>query len=221
MAYASFTLRMGAPAAPTVAEGHEILEAAAQTTATDPAPLLIRARSGSSVAKSLAEQNADDLIIANGDLYLDPDTGMAILSALQVCRAYPDQYLNNVVLVGRLSGNFKIAEKSVSTAIAADRYVNREPVTDWFRVRFYGGNAERIQSAPKGSLVTCPGCLESRTNKDGNPYPEIKGRTFRVIRKGRGSAGTAPNPAAGTTAAGYDHSDFEQDDENSFPINWD
>lgn len=221
MAYASFTLRLGASAVPTVAEGTEILEAAAQTTSPDGASVLLRARSGTGVSKSLAEQQAEQLVIAHGELSLDPESGAAVLMIRELCKAYADQYLNNVVLVGRLSGNCKVAQKSVSTSLASDRYVNHEGVTDWFRVRFFGGNADRIQNAAKGSLVTCSGCLESRTNKDGLPYPEIKGRSFRVIQKGgSGSSSSAPNPAAGTTAAGYEQSDFEEVDEGSFPLEW-
>lgn len=221
MAYASLTLRLGAPAVPTVFEGIEIIEAAAQTTTGEPAPVILRARSGAAVSKALAERQTDDLVIVNGDLALDQEGGIAVLNLRTLCVAYPDQFLNDVVLVGRLSGNFKVAEKSVSTSLATDRFVNREPVTDWFRIRFYGGQADRLQTVPKGSLLTCCGMLDSRTNKEGNPYPEIKGRTFRVIRKGKGSSAGTPNPAAGTAAVGYDQADFEQDDENSFPMNWD
>lgn len=218
MAYASLTLRLGAIATPVVADGVEIIECAAQTTTPDPATVMVRARSGTAVAKALAERPAESLLIANGDLILGDEGNTAILSVRQLCSAYPDQFLNDVILVGRLSGNFRVAEKSVSTSIACDRYVNRESVTDWFRIRYYGGQADRLQTVPKGSLLTCCGMIEQRTNKDGNPYPEIKGRTFRVIRKGKGTA--APNPAAGTSAVGYDQSDFEQDDNDSFPIDW-
>lgn len=220
MAYASLTLRLGAVAVPLVSDGVEIIECLAQTTTPEPAAITLRARSGTAVAKALAELAADALIIANGDLLLGEQGSTAILSLRQLCTAYPDQYLNDVILVGRLSGQFKVAEKSVSTSIACDRYVNRESVTDWFRIRFFGGNADRLQTVPKGSLLTCCGMLDHRTNKDGQPYPEIKGRVFRVIRKGKAANGATPNPAAGTSAVGYDQADFEQDDSESFPLDW-
>lgn len=219
MAYATLTLQLGAPATPAVFEGYEIIEAVAQTNTPNPSPVILRVKSGSGASKRLADCAANDLIIANGDLALDPTDGTPFVYLRTLCGSQTDQFINDVIVVGRLSGNFKIAEKSVSTSVASERYANRESITDWIRVRYYGGAADRLQTVPKGSLLSCCGMLESRTNKEGKPYPEVKGRNFRVILKGKGGS-SVPNPAAGTSAAGYDHADFEQDDDNAFPANW-
>ncbi|MGA1172022.1 MAG: hypothetical protein ACO3TN_06865, partial [Aquiluna sp.] len=71
-----------------------------------------------------------------------------------------------------------------------------------------GYQMDKLLSAPKGSLVAITGSFEQRTNRDGDPYAELKGRNIRVYERGKGD-GTARNMAAGTKAVGYDHKDFE------------
>jgi hypothetical protein len=77
---------------------------------------------------------------------------------------------------------------------------------------------DKLLSSPKGSLVAITGSIEQRTNRDGEPYAELKGRNIRVYERGKGD-GAAPNMAAGTKAVGYEHKDFESS-LDSMPGNW-
>lgn len=190
-----------------------MLESRAQTVSSDPCSFFLRTVSGSRNAAFLGSCTVGSLLIASGDLTLQDDN--AVIYAHSLCHAVTEQYLNEVVLVGRLAGDVKVTSsgKSASRSLAVNRYVNREEVTDWWRIRGYGEYMiERFNSINKGSLVSVTGCLEQRTNQNKEAYCEIKARSIRVHR----------NPKAKNSesnAVGYDREDFTG--MNQMPHEWD
>jgi hypothetical protein len=193
----------------TLANEKQVLEAFASTVNRDPVSLLLRCTAESSSAKAFADKQPGDLVIVSGDLILDSDGNTPEIYARVLCDATQDQYLN--------AGDARVTEsaKSASRSVAVNRYVAGEQVTDWFKVRGYGYAKDKLETIDKGALVSVSGSLEQRTNRDGNPYCELKCRTLRVHGKPKGSS---PNPAAGTKATGYSHEDFSG--ANDMPFDW-
>lgn len=202
------------------ASGKEILESTAQTVHSDPASLVVRVIAGSNVASAFAAKKTDQLLIVSGDLILDENQS-PILYARVICDAHDDQFLNEVMIVGRIAGEAKITEsgKSASRSLAVNRYVEGKEVTDWFKVRGFGYWRDRLENAPKGALVSVAGFLDQRSNREGGTYCEVKCRALRLHSKAKGAA--AANPAQGTTAAGYATEDFSGESAESMPFNWD
>ncbi len=205
-----------APAASTIG-GKEFLEVYATTPAKEPLNLLVRTAAVSNPAKGLIGKQAGERLIVSGDLTLSLDGDTPELYARVVCDASPEQYLNEVTIVGRVANEAKVTEsaKSCSRSVAVNRYSANKEITDWFIVRGYGHAMERISQTPKGSLVSVSGCLEQRTNREGNPYCELKVRQFQVHNRTKGQA----NPAAGTSAQGYAHEDFTGAID-AMPLDW-
>lgn len=214
MAYASAIVRLTEAPAPAVAAGKEVLSAPAVIAGDAPVNLTLRAFAGSAAAKTLEGQPAEGHLIASGNIQLDEDGNLPIIEALTICPATDEQYLNEVVIVGRVGSEPKPADsgKSVRRSVAANRYSrpkteDEKPVehTDWYGVRAYGFNKDKLEKIEIGSLVEITGSLAGMTNAKGEPYCEVKARTVKTHKsKGSGSY----NPAAGTKAAGYAHEDF-------------
>ena len=193
-------------------------ELAVCETVTDDAQkiqLRAMARPGSAIANALLAQAIGNLVILTGDLTLDGDGNLPILNLRSICKGYRDQFLNEVSVTGRLSGSIKEAEKSDSSSLAVNRTVAGEEKTDWFRIRCFGANRERLLEAPKGALVTASGILEMRTTKEEKPYVEIKVRVLHMHAK----AG-AHNAAEGKEAVGYSNADFDGSDAPAMPADW-
>jgi single-stranded DNA-binding protein len=201
----------------TQAGGKEVLEAFASTVNPDPLSVLLRCPAGSNAAKAFAAKAPGDRLIASGDLILDEAGNLPILYPRVLCDASAEQYLNEVTLVGRIAGEARTTEsaKSCSRSLAVNRYVASEELTDWYKVRGFGYAKDKLEAAPKGALVAISGALEQRTNRDGQPYCEIKCRSLRIHGRPKGAT---HNPAAGTSATGYSHEDFSGPDE--MPFNW-
>lgn len=218
MSTATFIVALAAPPVSATSDGKEYLEAFAATSTKDPLQLLLRTTATSNAAKGLIGKQSGDLLIVSGDLSLSTDGNTPELFARVICNAKPDQYLNEVVIVGRLATEAKVTStsKSCSRRVAVNRYSQQQEHTDWFTIRGYGYAMERISSCPKGALVSVSGCLEQRTNRDGQPYCELKVRAFQVHNRAKGPGG---NPAAGTSAQGYAHEDFTGPLE-VMPTNW-
>ena len=178
-------------------------------------PLFVKARPGSSVANTLLGQEVGNLVILTGDLQLDEDKNLPVLVLRSICKGYPDQFLNEVAVTGRLSGQIREADKSDSTSLAVNRVQEGEETTDWFRIRCFGLNRERLVEAPKGALVTATGILELRTSKEDKPFVEVKTRVLHLHAKPGGH-----NAAEGKEAAGYANSDFDGSDVGGMPTNW-
>jgi single-stranded DNA-binding protein len=202
----------------TTAADKQVLEVFAQTNGKDQVSVLLRCGATSSAADGLKAKQPGNYLIISGDLTLENNQPVVFLRSF--CEVPADVYINEVTVVGRLVGEAKVADsnKSARRSIAVSRWSNGEETTDWFTVRGYGYQMDKLLSAPKGSLVAITGSIEQRTNRDGQPYAELKGRNIRVYERGRGDA-TAPNMAAGTKAYGYEHKDFDSPLE-SMPGDW-
>jgi len=220
VSYATLVVSLVTAPAATTANGKEILEAAAQTVHAEPASLAVRTIVGSNVANALLTKTEKQLLITSGDLILSEEQ-TPVLYARMICDAHPDQFINEVTLVGRVAGEARVAEsgKSASRSLAVNRFVDGKELTDWYKIRGFGYWKDRLEAVPKGTLCSVSGFLDQRTNKEGNPYTEIKARALRVHSRPKGGS-AASNPAQGTTAAGYAAEDFSGEAE-SMPFNWD
>lgn len=214
------TLVVALAAAPVGAQvdGREALEAFAATVGRDPVNVLLRCTANSAVAKAFAVKQPGDVLLASGSLTLDDDNNVPQLAAFVLCDATRDQYVNEVTLVGRLTNEPKVSEsgKSATRTLAVNRFVADKEHTDWFKLRGYGAAKDRLEKAGKGALVSINGTLEQRTNREGNPYCEIKVRVLRLHSNSK-SGGASSGPAAGSTAVGYAHEDFTEPDGLSCP----
>lgn len=219
LAYCTLAVALAATPTRSVAYDKEVWECYANTTAPEPVNLLLRFRNGSKVAQVFATKQPGARLIIAGDLIIEGENNNTVLCGHMLCDAHEDQFVNEVVVIGRLSKESKVTEtqKSASRSLAVNRYIGRDEHTDWFRLRGYGYSKDKLVNAPKGSLVSANGCLEQRKNRDGNPYLEVKCRNVRVHNRAKGAQG--PNPAAGTSAVGYDQEDFESPS-NDMPFNW-
>ena len=231
-----FALALGAAPVSDIRDGVEVLEACAQTSAEkDPVPVLVRVRKiakgkTSKLAEGFASKKAADLIIAEGELILEKESQgslqheRAVLIATSICDGYPNQFLNNVTIVGRMIKEAKTTETGVSASrtVVVNRYVKKsdqekpEEVPDWFKVRGFGFTKQRLIDTPKGALVEVNGMLMPQTSRKDEQYVEIKSRKIKVHSKSK--AGGNNDPASGTSAAGYDHESFTGDSE--MPDNW-
>ena len=214
MAHSVIAVALAAPPTASVANGKEVLECFATTTGNEPVNLLLRVRNGSSAASALATKDNGSQILASGDLILNDPSGSSVLFMNMFCDAFDKQFINETTVVGRLTGEGKPSptQKSARRSLAVNRYPSRdEEVTDWFQLRCFGYLMDKLIKAPKGSLVEVQGCLEQKTNKDGNAYLELKCRSLRVHNKGKGQS----NPAEGTSASGYDAESFNGSPEMS------
>jgi single-stranded DNA-binding protein len=215
---ATLVVALAAQPVDTTAADKQVLEVFAQTNGKDQVSVLLRCGATSSAADGLKAKQPGNYLIISGDLTLENNQPVVFLRSF--CEVPADVYINEVTVVGRLVGEAKVADsnKSARRSIAVSRWSNGEETTDWFTVRGYGYQMDKLLSAPKGSLVAITGSIEQRTNRDGQPYAELKGRNIRVYERGRGDA-TAPNMAAGTKAYGYEHKDFDSPLE-SMPGDW-
>lgn len=220
MSNCTIVVALAASPVPVVADGKEVLEAYAVTATRDPVNLLLRARTGTSPAQRFAAKSKGDLMIISGDLILSEDGNDAIVYCRALCDATPDQFINEALIVGRLTGEARSSgsSKSCARTVAVNRYLNGGELTDWFRVRGYGYSMDKLIEAPKGSLVSVAGSLEQRHNKDGQPYVELKCRQLKIHNRSRSSGGGSGDIAAGTSAVGYSHADFTNDPD--MPHNW-
>ena len=219
LAKCTLAVTLAATPAQTVINGREMYECYAETISPEPAQLLLCMNAGKKIGTLFAAKNTGDRLIVSGDLTLNTKDNTTLVNVLSFCNAHDDQFINEVIVVGRLSKEAKVSDtnKSAARSLAVNRYNGKEEITDWFRLRGYSYAMERLVAAPKGSLVMAHGCLEQKNNRDGNPYVEIKCRTVKVHSKGKGGS---PNPAQGTSAAGYDQEDFESSNDNDMPFDW-
>ncbi len=215
MSYASLLTSLQDKPAPVTVDGRECLTATAVTPDAQKLRALLIVRSDSSCAANFSAMEAGGLIICSGDLALDDDGNLPVVTVRSLCTGYEGQFLNEVCVTGRLSGNVKAADKSVSTSMAANRLAGGEEHADWFRIRGFGHNKTLLEEAPKGALVTVAGILEQRSNAAGETYTEVKARVIRLHARAKGH-----DHAEGTDAAGYSQSDFEGDAGLALPDNW-
>ena len=133
--------------------------------------------------------------------------------------AFDGQFINEANITGRVSKDARAAEKSSCVSVAVNRYGKvdgqSKEFTDYFQVRGYGKLKDRFDKLSKGSLVELSGMVETRKNKEGNEYIELKTRFLQVHKKSAGGGG-GPNPAPKSNAVGMDDSDFQGDDDMPF-----
>lgn len=211
MAHSVIAVALAAPPEPSVVNGKEVLEAYATTTGKEPVNLLLRVRNGSTAAAAFATKTTGSHLLASGDLLLSDESGSSVLFMNMFCDAVDKQFINETTVVGRLTGEAKSSptQKSARRSLAVNRYPSKDQeVTDWYQLRGFGFLMEKLINAPKGSLIEAQGCLEQKTNKDGNQYLELKCRSIRVHNRGKGQS----NPAEGTSASGYDAESFNGSD---------
>jgi single-stranded DNA-binding protein len=203
---ATLVVALAAPPVDALANDKQVLEVFAATSGSDQIPVLLRCSADSHAAQGLKSKTTGDYLIVAGDLFLEGD--QAVLYCRTYCDTTAEAYVNEVTVVGRLASEARVAEsnKSASRSLAVNRRAKGEDVTDWFKIRGYGYLMEKLINTPKGSLVMVAGSLDQRTNREGNPYVEIKGRTIRVHERGKGSG--KRNIAGNTKAVGYDHESF-------------
>lgn len=215
LSFATLLLTLDADPAIAQVGGSEIIQALAKTTSKEPMPVVLQCRTDSGCAANFKDLKAGALVIACGDPTLDDEGNALILSLRSLCKGYEDQFLNEVSITGRLSGTCKPADKSASTSVAINRFSGTEEVTDWFRIRCFGLNKDKLLEAPKGALVTASGIFEGKTTTDKKPYIEVKTRVLRLhARAGQ------HNAAEGKAAAGYANSDFDGSDAPPMPSDW-
>jgi single-stranded DNA-binding protein len=211
LAHSVIAVALAANPAPSVVNGKEVLECYATTTGKEPVNLLLRVRNGSTAAAAFATKTTGSHLLASGDLLLSDESGSSVLFMNMFCDAVDKQFINETTVVGRLTGEAKSSptQKSARRSLAVNRYPSKDQeVTDWYQLRGFGFLMEKLINAPKGSLIEAQGCLEQKTNKDGNQYLELKCRSIRVHNRGKSQS----NPAEGTSASGYDAESFNGSD---------
>ncbi len=195
--------------------GNELATCETLTDDAQKIQLRVVARPGSATANSLLGQEVGNLVILTGDITLDGDGNLPVMNLRSICKGHEDQFLNEVSVTGRLSGQVRGAEQSDSSSLAVNRLENGEEKVDWFRIRCFGANRERLLDAPKGALVTASGILEMRASKEGTPFVEVKVRVLRFHARARGH-----DAADGKEAAGYSNADFDGSDAPPMPADW-
>ena len=211
-------MTLGTTPTANVRAGQEVIEAYASTPSETPVNFLVRARAGSAVASSLLQKQKDQFLLITGDLILEEKEN-TVLVIRTMNDAFDGQFINEANITGRVSKDARAAEKSSCVSVAVNRYgkVDGESkeFTDYFQVRGYGKLKDRFDKLSKGSLVELSGMVETRKNKEGNEYIELKTRFLQVHKKSAGGGG-GPNPAPKSNAVGMDDSDFQGDDDMPF-----
>lgn len=211
-------MTLGTTPTANVRAGQEVIEAYASTPSETPVNFLVRARAGSAVASSLLQKQKDQFLLITGDLILEEKEN-TVLVVRTMNDAFQGQFINEANITGRVCKDARAAEKSSCVSVAVNRYgkVNGESkeFTDYFQVRGYGKLKDRFDKLSKGSLVELSGMVETRKNKEGIEYIELKTRFLQVHKKSA-SGGGGPNPAPKSNAVGMDDSDFQGDDDMPF-----
>jgi single-stranded DNA-binding protein len=212
MSYASLIVALADQPAKRSLDGRELIHVLASIQGSQPVSVALQATPGTASGDALLAKSAGALLLASGEIALIDDGNQPLITTRVICDAHPDQYLNEVVIVGNIGGSPRMASsgKSTSRSVAVNRY-SRAPDseelvenTDWFRVRGFGFNLDKLERIGKGALVQVTGSFSQMTSSSDDPYCEIRARTIRIHR----SKGGGGNPAAGTTAVGYDQESY-------------
>jgi len=216
MSYASLIVALQDQPAKQTLDGRELICARAAIQGSQTVDIALQAIPGTASGDALLTKQQGALLIASGAVSLIDDGNTPLITTSVICDAHPDQDLNEVVVVGRIGGDVRLAEsgKSACRSIACNRYRkpsdSDEPIeeTDWYPIRGFGLNKDKLERASKGALVQIAGVFSQMTSAKDESYCEIRARNIRIHR-----AGTGGNPAAGTTAAGYDQESFMGSDD--------
>jgi single-stranded DNA-binding protein len=225
MSYATATVTLTGALTSGLDNGKESFSVAAEVPGDPAVRIQLWVPASASALKQLQETKPGDRLIASGPLSLIEDGNLPRITALVVCPASPDQYLSEAVIVGRIGSDAKVAEsgKSAKRSVAVNRY-RRNPETDetieetdWFAVRAFGFNMQKLERLAKGSLVQVAGTLSQMTSSKGEAYPELKARSITTHKGRKGGQG---DPSKGTKASGYDSEAF-MGDAADISLDWD
>lgn len=213
VATAALIVSLESAFAPAVRDGKEVLLADSVIPGEQPVKVRVLAPSGASAAKLLQEKAPGDRVIISGPLRLEEDGALPAVTALVACPATEEQFLNEVLFVGRVGGEPRDAEsgKSTKRSIAVNRYRRKpdsdetEELTDWIGTRAFGYTKTKLAGLKVGSLVEVNGILVQLTNAKNEPFCEVKARSIAVHKSKRGNS----NAARGTMAVGYTDTEFE------------
>lgn len=213
MGYATAIVRLEHPPQQRLISGREFIATEAIICGKTPVDLTVRVSAGAKLSELFVKNQPGEVLLISGDLELDDEGSIPVIDAKVIGKASEDQYLNEAVIIGRIASDCrypKDSDKSVKRSVAVNRYTRApdevEPVehTDWHGVRAYGFTKNKLEGIAKGSLVEVTGCIEQLTNAEGKGFCEIKARSVKVHKTGRGT----PNPAADSTTAGYEAEAF-------------
>lgn len=216
MSYATATVILTGALTSMIDNGKESFCAAAEIPGDPAVRVQLWAPASASALKQLQEAQPGDRLIVSGPLSLTDTGNLPRITALVVCPATAEQYLSEAVLVGRIGSDTKLAEsgKSAKRSVAVNRY-RRNPETDetveetdWYPVRAFGFNMQKLEGLAKGALIQVAGTLAQMTSAKGEAYPELKARSI-TVHKGR--KGGQNDPSKGSKATGYDAEAFMGD----------
>lgn len=224
MSYCTLSVALAAQPTTTTINGKEVIEAFASITSErDPVNVLLRITHGTKAATALSSKPVGQRLIVTGELNLAEEKYQApIVKPHSFCDATEAQYVNEVVVIGRLSDKSYVSQsgKSVSRSLAVNRYVTKDDqVTDWFNLRGFKYAKDRLEACGKGALCSVHGSLY-QDSSDKGLYTGINVRRMTVHANSKVGKGS-PNPAEGTSAVGYDPQDFgNQQDASPLSSDW-
>jgi len=224
-------VEVGAPPAQCTINGVESLELLAQIPdPNNPINLTVRVPAGGKLAERLRKSVAKDLLILAGLLFIEKDDNgksSPIISPSIICKAVDEQYLNEVVVVGRFSSKSRQTDKTTVRPLAQSRAVRKgdewEELTDWFPIRGYGSNnggksiMDRLHAADKGALAEVCGSLSQMTSKQGDPFIEVRARKLKLHGKSKAGLSSSSNPAKGKDVVGYEQEAYMSSEPDDMP----
>jgi single-stranded DNA-binding protein len=225
MSYATATVTLTGALTPGVEAGKESFSALAEIPGDPAVRVQLWIPATASSLKHLQEAKTGDRLLVSGPLSLAEEGNLPRVTALVVCPASQEQYVSEALVVGRIGSDTKTAEsgKSAKRSLAVNRY-RRDPETDetieetdWYTVRAFGFNMQKLERLNKGALVQVAGTLSQMTSAKGELYSELKARSITVHKNRKGGQ---PDPAKGTKATGYDADAF-MGDADDISLDWD
>ena len=169
-------------------------------------------------------------MILAGLLFIEKDDNgksSPIISPSIICKAVDEQYLNEVVVVGRFSSKSRQTDKTTVRPLAQSRAVRKgdewEELTDWFPIRGYGSNnggksiMDRLHAADKGALAEVCGSLSQMTSKQGEPFIEVRARKLKLHGKSKAGLSSSSNPAKGKDVVGYEQEAYMSSEPDDMP----
>lgn len=191
------------------------LQAQAHVPGDDPITIQLRASAQRPTHQRLSELHSGHRLLVSGELGLASDGNTPILWAHVLCDATTEQYINEVMLIGRLTGNIRDSGsgKSVCRTLVSNSFQVKGPdgegeeISTYYQIRGFGRRRERLLQAPKGAALCVLGSLNALTNKTGERYCEVRVRIMRILSR----TTKATSPSEATSAVGYDTAAYTDD----------
>lgn len=219
VSFATLVVVLDSPPSPIGTGGD--LQASARIPGDDPVNVNVRAAAGRPTHERLAAATPGTRLLVSGELGLAPDGNTPIVWAHVLCDATEAQYVNETMLIGRLTGAIRDSGtgKSASRTLVSNSFQVTGPngegneISTYYQIRGFGRRRERLLQAPKGAAICVLGSLSALTNKAGERYCEVRVRVMRILS--RTSKPSSPEPAS--TSVGYDTEAFTAD---AMPAYW-